>query len=134
MEKIEFLDHPADIQMHCTASSFTELCRLAVKGMIEYAVEPPATAVEGGECRIEGASAKTKLLKLLNYFIELLYGENKVVVECTVSVSGDALYCRYKTTSAAECRTLCEVKAVTLCGLRVFEEGGIHHLYCIFDV
>jgi SHS2 domain-containing protein len=134
MGKVEFLDHPADIQMHCSACSLPELCQLAVSGMVGYAVEITVTDVEEGECRIKGASTRTRILKLLNHFIELMYGENRVVTETSVSVVGDALHCRYKTTSAAGCRSLCEIKAVTLCGLRAFEEDGIHHLYCIFDV
>nr|AGE95606.1 hypothetical protein ECU02_0980 [Encephalitozoon cuniculi] len=134
LESIEFLDHPADIQMHCTASSLPELYEVAIKGMMSCSVRISATDRRLGRVELSETSDEMNMVGLLTHFMDLMYGEGLVVTEAAVLLRNGLLVCDYAVTSGSRCQSLCEIKAVTLCGLRVFEEDGIFHLYCIFDV
>ncbi|ADM11091.1 uncharacterized protein Eint_020930 [Encephalitozoon intestinalis ATCC 50506] len=134
LESVEFLDHLADIQMHCTATSLPALYEVAVKGMMSYAVRIPPAAQGTGRVELQEGSSEMNMVGLLTYFIDMMYGEGLVVSEVSVQLKDGHLFCDYSVASGSECQSLCEIKAVTLCGLKIFEEENVFHLYCIFDV
>lgn len=130
---VEFLDHPADIKMHCTSNTLQGLYEAAVRGMMGYAVEIHATDEMRGRVEVRGSN-EMKLVQLLAHFIDLMYGEGLVVTETRIDVQDDLLVCEYVATEGSRCKGLCEIKAITFCGLRVFEIDGVFHLHCVFDV
>lgn len=130
----EFLDHPADVRMHCTSTTLPELYETAVEGMMMYAVDVDGIGEEAGVFEVAGGSNEMKMIKVLTHFIDLMYGENLVVTGTKVAIHGDVLTCNYLATDGSRCSGLCEIKAVTLCGLEIFEKDGVFHLYCVLDV
>lgn len=135
LQSVEFLDHPADIQMHCTADSLAGLYEAAVRGMVGYAVRVPmAGPGRPGRVELSAGSNEMNMVGLLTHFIDLMYGEGLVAVQTSVSLEGGRLTCSYTAADASACLGLCEIKAVTLCGLQIFEEDGVFHSYCVFDV
>ncbi|KAG5859541.1 Archease protein [Encephalitozoon hellem] len=131
---IEFLDHLADVQMHCTASNLPLLYETAVRGMMSYAVKAPEAGETAGRVQISEGSCEMNMVALLTYFIDLMYGEGLVVVKTSVTLENGHLTCDYFAADGSRCQGLCEIKAVTLCGLRVLEKDGVFHSYCIFDI
>lgn len=134
MASIEFLDHPADIQMHCTSDTLCGLYETAAEGMTRYAADIRVDREVTGRHEVREGSNEMRLVDLLTHFINLMYGDGLVVTQTRVSFEDGVLVCSYTATTGALCRGLCEIKAVTLCGLRIFEEDGLFHLYCVFDV
>ncbi|AFN82564.1 hypothetical protein EROM_020890 [Encephalitozoon romaleae SJ-2008] len=134
MKSVEFLDHLADVQMHCTAPCLPLLYETAVKGMMSYAVKAPTVAKGGGRVELSEGSNEMNMVALLTHFIDLMYGEGFVAIEVSVALKNGLLVCDYSTADGSKCQSLCEIKAITLCDLRIFEKDGVFHSYCIFDI
>lgn len=133
-KSIEFLDHLADVQMHCTASCLPLLYETAVEGMMGYAVKAPIVGRGVGRVELSEGSNEMNMVALLTHFIDLMYGEGFAAIEVSVELKNGLLICDYSTVDGSKCQSLCEIKAVTLCDLRIFEEDSVFHSYCIFDI
>lgn len=130
----EYLDHPADIQMHCYAKSLEELYEAAIMGTMNYAVEINKTTSDSGKVLFTNETNEIALVNIITYFLDLMYGENKVVFNIKINIEGKNLICDYMITDDSECEIKCEIKAVTFCGLKIYKLDDTWHSYCIFDV
>ncbi|KHN70257.1 hypothetical protein CWI42_020930 [Ordospora colligata] len=133
---IEFLDHPADVMMHCTSINIERLYETAICGMMQYAIRasPTPMSTTHGKVTLNAQTHEIMVVDLLSQFIDLLYAEQLAAVSARVCIYNDYLVCNYTAIDSAECEPLCEIKAITLCGLKVYEKDNVFHLYCIFDV
>lgn len=129
----EFLDHPADIQIHCKAPTLARLFEQCATTMIGYAVNPQARTGKTEQIELCEDDIKILFVNLLNHFLDLLYCESKVAINIRVQITCTGLKCDYDVLENLFAHK-CEIKAVTFCGLKIYEYNGCYHLYCIFDV
>ncbi|KAH9411942.1 hypothetical protein HK407_02g03880 [Ordospora pajunii] len=104
--------------------------------MMQYAFKAPSTPVSAthGKVTVNSQAHEIMVADLLSHFIDILYAEGLAVVSACVCICSAGLVCNYTAIDSSECEPLCEIKAITLCGLKVYEQDGIFHMYCIFDV
>lgn len=139
--KYEYLDHPADVQIHAWGDSLKEAFEQAAVALYGYMTEIDKVDITGRqEIEADGHDIESLLYNFLDECLYVFSAEEFFVARKVVVTEFDKEAFSIKATLYGEEFSLekhpqgTEVKAITYASMQVYDSGQQHELFVIIDI
>ncbi|EFX63964.1 protein archease-like [Daphnia pulex] len=141
VEKYEYLDHTADVQLHAWGDSLEEAFEQCTQAMFGYMTEIDKVEIlEKHEIEAQGEDIQSLLFHLLDEFLFLFSAEPFFIARKVKITEFDRVNFKIVATGYGETFDLkkhpqgTEVKAITYSNMQVHDEPNLHQVYVIIDI
>lgn len=139
--KYEYLDHPADVQIHSWGYDLAEAFEQAAVGMFGYMTEIDTVEIQTTEdIEAEGDDMLGLLYHFLDEFLFLFSAEPFFIARKVKILEFDKENFKIKARGYGETFDLAkhpqgtEVKAITYSNMQVHDKENMHEVYVIIDI
>lgn len=139
--KYEYLDHPADVQIHSWGDDLAEAFEQAAVGMFGYMTEIDTVEIQTTEdIEAEGHDMLSLLFHFLDEFLFVFSAEPFFIASKVKILEFDKENFKIKARGYGETFDLAkhpqgtEVKAITYCNMQVHDKEDMHEVFVIIDI